>query len=218
MKQKTQRQARETLVERYQGLGLPNFEVHALSKKIHFLQRKWDGNDSTSKMAGTTYKAFMVEVGMYGNIFSRAWEEFNVLATKHTWYYNLWELCHRLDVELEVDEKYHNKPVRQGDRSIINVAIEKGCRNKTLESINVVRKHLNLIHLSDLVHCDGRTLLDNLLEAYGQLATKMTFPKEKPTRNDKSLWRQFLDTLTDDRNMLLEPLGEYVSLTHAKMD
>ena len=27
-----------TLPERYQGLGLPDFEVHALSKKIHFLQ------------------------------------------------------------------------------------------------------------------------------------------------------------------------------------
>ena len=26
----------KTLPERYQGLGLPDFEVHALSKKVHF--------------------------------------------------------------------------------------------------------------------------------------------------------------------------------------
>ena len=35
------------LPERYQGLGLPDFEVHAFSNKIHFLQRKWDGHDPT---------------------------------------------------------------------------------------------------------------------------------------------------------------------------
>ena len=40
----------KTLPERYQGLGLPNFEVHAFSKDVHFLQRKWGGKDSTSKM------------------------------------------------------------------------------------------------------------------------------------------------------------------------
>ena len=111
----------------------------------------------------------MVEVGVYGNIFSRLWEDLKILATKHTWYYNLWELCHRLDVKLEVDEKYHIKPVRQGDRSIIDVVIEKGYRGKPLESINVVRKFLNLIHLSDLVLCDGTTLSDEVLKASSQM-------------------------------------------------
>ena len=99
------------LPERYQGLGLPNFEVHALSKRTHFLQHKWDSNNSTSKMDAATYKAFMVEVGMHGSILSRSWEEFNILATNRAWYYNLWELYHRLVVELEVDNEYHSKPV-----------------------------------------------------------------------------------------------------------
>ena len=89
-------------------------------------------------MAVTTYKAFMVEVGTNGNIFSKSWKEFIVLVTKHTWYCNLWDLYHRLCVKLEVDDKYHSKPIRQGDQSIINVVIEKGYRDKTRESINVV--------------------------------------------------------------------------------
>ena len=110
---------------------------------------------------------------------------------------NLWELCHRLDVELKFDRKYHNKLVRQGDRLIIDATIEKGHRDKTWESINGFLKYLNLMYLSDLVRCDGRTLSDDLLEASGWMATKVTFPKEKPTRNDKSLWRQFLNPLTD---------------------
>ena len=72
------------LPERYQGVGLLNFEVHAFSKKMHFLQRKWDGKYSTSKMTSATCNAFMVDVGVHGNIFSRSWKELEVLATKHT--------------------------------------------------------------------------------------------------------------------------------------
>ena len=63
-----------TLSGRYHGLDLPNFEVCALSKTIHFLQRKWDVNNSTKGMTETTHEAFMVEVGIYGNIFSRSQE------------------------------------------------------------------------------------------------------------------------------------------------
>ena len=135
--------------------------------------------------------------GLYGNIFSRSWEDLKILATKHTWYYNLWELCHRLDVELEVDEKYHIKPVQQGDQSIIDAAIEKGYRGKPLESTNVVRKYLNLIHLSDLVLCDGITLTDEVLEASGQMDSNVMFPKEKPTRNDRNLSIQFIGKYLD---------------------
>ena len=75
---------------------------------MHFLQRKWDGKDSNS---GATYEAFMVEVGTYGNMLSRSWEKFKILPIKLTWCYNLWELCHRLDIELKVDEKHHIKSV-----------------------------------------------------------------------------------------------------------
>ena len=53
-----------TIPDRYQGLGLPDFEVHALSKKVCFLQQKWDRNNSTSRLTGATYEAFMVEMGM----------------------------------------------------------------------------------------------------------------------------------------------------------
>ena len=63
---------------------------------------------------------------------------------------------------------YHIKPVRQGDRSIIDVALEMGHRGKILESINVVQKHVKLVHLSGLVLCDGVPLCQERLEASKQ--------------------------------------------------
>ena len=90
-------------------------------------------------------------------------------------------------------------------------------RKETRKSIHVVRKYLNLMPLSDLVHCDGRTFSEDLFAASGRAATKVTFPKENPTSNYTSLWRQFLDSLTDGRDTLLAPLKEYISSPHAKL-
>ena len=67
---------------------------------------------------------------------------------------------------MEFEEKYHIKPVRQGNRSVIDVAIEAGYRGDNLESANVVRKSLHLIHVSDFVLCDGKTLDLFLIEGF----------------------------------------------------
>ena len=119
--------------------------------------------------------------------------------------------------ELDVDGKHQIKPVRQRDQSIIDVAIEKGYRGKPLNSIHVVRKYLNLMHLSDLVLYDGNTLPDELLEVSGRMATHITSPKEKPTKNNKSLGMLVLGTLPDGHKTLLQPLGDHVSLPHPKV-
>ena len=95
--------------------------------------------------------------------------------------------------------------------------MEKGYRGKPLESSNVVCKFLNLIHLLDLVLCDGTTLSDEVLKASGQMDSNVRFPKEKPTRKDRSLWIQFIGTLTADHKTLSQPFGSYISLPHAKL-
>ena len=83
----------------------------------------------------------MFEVGVYGNLFFRSWKEPKVLATKNTWYYNLWELCNRLGVKPELGGIYHIKPIRQGDCPNIDVTLEMGQRGKILKNMNVVWKH-----------------------------------------------------------------------------
>ena len=47
--------------------------------------------------------------------------------------------------------------------------------------------------------------------------SNIMFPKEKPTRKDKSQWSQIMSTLTTDHKTLLQLLGEYISLPHAKL-
>ena len=86
--------------------------------------------------------------------------------------------------------------------------------------MNVVRKSLHLIHVSDLVLCDGKTLDVSLTE--GDLKTHLDsnvwFPVKKPTTTDKRIWTTFISCLSRDYKSLDAPLGDYISKPQAKMD
>ena len=110
---------------------------------------------------------------------------------------------------------YHNNHIH---RPLIFSCVAASCADSASNrNSQPERRCLNFMHPSDLVHCDGRTIFENLLEVSGRVATTVTFPEEKPIRNDKSLWRQLLNSLTNGLNTLLKPHGEYVSLPHAKL-
>ena len=78
------------LPERFQGLGLPDPVVLALANKIFFLQCHSGFEGATAAMAMLTYETFLLEVGIYGDIFAQDYELYGGLATNNTWYKNLW--------------------------------------------------------------------------------------------------------------------------------
>ena len=59
-----------TLPERFQGLGMPNFIVVAFASKVFFLQCHWGFSGATADSLHWNYEAFIMEVGLYGNVFS----------------------------------------------------------------------------------------------------------------------------------------------------
>jgi hypothetical protein len=83
-----------------------------------------------------------------------------------------------------------------------------GHRGKMLQSINVVWKHLKLIQLTDLVLFDGVTLCQETLEASEQGDSNMEFPREKPTKVDRTIWKYFISSPTVDYKTLQQPFGE----------
>ena len=91
------------------------------------------------------------------------------------------------------------------------MAVEAGYRGSRLESVNVVRKSLHLIHVSDLVLCDGKILDVSLTEGFLKtpLDSRVQFPEEKPTKKDKRIWTTFISALSRDYRVLDEPLGDY---------
>jgi len=128
------------LSERYQGLGLPNFVADCLAAKLFFVQCKWGFESASAQLMVHAYEAFMVEVGLYGNILSTSFDVAGCLATDGTWFKNLWEFASYLEVDVELAEDHHFLPVQEGDQSWMAVFLEAGFVGKVAERLNRMRK------------------------------------------------------------------------------
>ena len=65
-----------------------------------------------------------------------------------------------------------------------------------LEALNVVRRFKNVLHLSDLLLCDGKTVDSNFaLPRDYEPSTSHRFPKETPRFSDFAQWETALRSL-----------------------
>ena len=61
--------------------------------------------------------------------------------------------------------KYRLGPVQRGDKSLMSEFVKAGYIKADLLSLNIVRMHKMVIHLSDIVRCDGKTIKPSMLSA-----------------------------------------------------
>jgi hypothetical protein len=145
------------LPECYQGIGLPNFSLISLSTKLQLIQGIWGFQDAASKSLRMGYESFLMDVGLYGNVFGYKYNHLSVLATDHTWFKNIWELLQEFKVDVSFGASAQLQPVRTGDRSLMSEFSKfySGC---DLQNLNVFRQFKKVIHLSCIVLCDGHTI------------------------------------------------------------
>ena len=58
-------------------------------------------------MLTQAYEAFLMEVGLHGNILTLDYTKFGVLASDLTWFKSLWKVLDYLEVAVVLDGKYH---------------------------------------------------------------------------------------------------------------
>jgi len=208
------------LSERFQGLGLPNFIVDCFAAKIYFMQTTWGFDCASGKLMIHAYEAFMIEVGLYGNIFSYDYDALGCLATDGTWFKNFWEYASHLKVNVELSGDYHYDQVRAGDSSFLQLLIRGGFSDpKILLRLNRMRKYKGIVHVSDTTSCDGRTIEPWVLDKSPKESSSYTFPLERPTRADFALWNDSIRAATSAACILPvgDALGAYISEGHRKM-
>ena len=132
-------------------------------------------------MLTQAYEAFLIEVGLYGNILTLDYTKFGILASDLTWFKSLWEFSDYLKVSVVLGGKYHIQPVRRDDQALMFLFYLAGYTGNELERLNRVRKLKCLLHLSDILKCDGKSLRDGVLgrDYFNSLTHK--FPLERPT-------------------------------------
>ena len=73
----------------------------------------------------------------------------------------------------------------------INAAFwDPGFRGIELQRLNKIRKLYCLIHKSDLVACDGCTVMDDMFNRLEGKSVEYKFPIEQPESRDFSLWKR----------------------------
>ncbi len=162
------------------------------------------------------YKSFMVKTGLYGNTMDHDDKAYSILATNYTWYKNVWELVHYFNIRLAFQPEYRLGPVRQGDKSLMSQFIRVGYKHTDLLLLNIVRMHKMVIHLSDIVMCDGKTIKRLILLASAGHSEAHKFPVQRPTPTDMNPWTTALQRISSKFYVLTLPLQEYISIKHLK--
>ncbi len=80
--------------------------------------------------------------------------------------------------------------VREGNRPVMSEFFQVGYRGSNLAVLNIVRRHQNLLHLSDISKCDGITLDKFVVSEYAERLQGHVFPREVPIASDLRFWRE----------------------------
>ena len=173
--------------EWYQGLGLPNFALVSLSSKLSFIQRTWGFTEVDSRSLMMGYESFMIEIGVYGNTMDYNYKAYLILATNGTWFKNVWELVHYFKIRLAFQSEYRLCPVRRGDKSLMSEFVQAGYTKADLLLLKIVWMLKMVLHLSDIVRCDGKTIKLSMLSASVEKSEAHKYPVQRPTPTDMNL-------------------------------
>jgi hypothetical protein len=109
--------------KRMMGLGMPNPCIKMLSYKLHLLQNEWNQATAAGQMLRQSLEVFQMETGFSSNILEEDYSRYEGLATSG-WWKQLWCLCHRYDVKLQLGSRWLIPLLWVGDRSIMSVICE----------------------------------------------------------------------------------------------
>ncbi len=171
-------------------MGLPKYALISLASKLSLIQHSWGFDNVNARAIMIGYKSFMMEVGLYGNTMDHEYKTHLILVTKNIWYKNVWELVHYFKIRRVVHTDYQLKPVRKGDKLLMSEFMWIGYRHDNLLLLNIMRMHKKAIHLLDIVMCDGKTTMSEMLTDLPGQSNYTSSPPRNQQRQIRSCGRQ----------------------------
>ena len=139
------------------------------------------------------------------------------LATDETWFKNLWQFLAELGITLETAPEVQLAPIRENDFSLNNAIATGPFTEEEKVSFNRCKNHKCVVHVSDVISCDGKTVEPSILTDDPGESSKHKFPYENPTKKDYKVWRRGIEYVTSSTHQLQNRLGKYTKETHRKM-
>ena len=202
-----------TMSKTFGGLGLFDLNVDNLGDRFHFISCHWDLPTATGQTLRHAYETFRISVGLGGNIFERDFDHLGDLA-EPCWFTHTWRLCHRFLSPIMFATEFEVPLMRERDTTLIDAFLDTGIwQIGDLKDLNTVRRYKCVYSKSDLFQPDGQTILPSMMNKLPG-SSDWTFPREKPTKDQFTLWCNALQHLTSPELRLRRSLGNYINPPH----
>ena len=155
----------------------------------------------------------MVELGLSLQPFQQSYKRFGDWVTDG-WLKSIWEKVDLFDVRVEVNNVPLRMPKKR-DNWLMMLFIQAGYSKVDLIRLNRVRKHQQVLFLSDILCAIGKQIDRKYLtrREEGEKWSKWKFSKEDPPRRDFKLWKEALTRVVPN-GRISDRLGEFVTEGH----
>lgn len=197
------------MLPEHQGLGMFNPNIDCLGKKISYCLRNWLRPTTIGNMLQQAYEMFLLDLGFGGDLFNLNYDRYSSLSADG-WFKHIWCLCWRFRVQLFFHEDNNFQPIRQGDKTLMDLFCDSEIFNiAELRVLQRYRHYKKARYVSDIVACDGITILPSAL-THSEGISKLTYPHERPTKGDHKLWVSALKAISSPRLVLGNRLGKFL--------
>jgi hypothetical protein len=172
----------------FYGTGLPRPGVEAIVEQSNKLLRHYGCCTALGIKLQTSIKLLLVELGMTFQPLQLSYANFGNMVTI-SWLKQVWEKLDRFTFVVAVHNLRSMYP-QEGGKWLMARLIVVGYRDDDLRMLNRVRKHQQVLFLSDILGVGGESLDKRYLQKRREIDhwSTMKFPREIVTEVEMQLW------------------------------
>jgi ribonuclease HI len=197
------------LHQSFGGIGLLHLPTEQLICRLNILQQHYGTQSIIGQKLICSLRWLQLQLGHDDNPLLLDYDRWHKLTCR-SWWVELWQTLHNSPILLSL--KYTKQlPPREDDSTIMQFLLDSELSTEVIYIMNRCRNFLNALFLSDIATADGRSIAQSVLDPSGPtpLVSTLSYPREKPTKSDWSVWRATWRQLTNTAFKLRRPLGPW---------
>ena len=177
----------------FYGAGLPHPGVEATLEQANKLLMLYGCRTALGSELQTSLELLVVDLGLSFQPFQVSYEQFGDWVTT-SWLKRVWEKVRFFGFTVSVNNLEARYP-REGDDWLMTRFIARGYTATELVILNRVRKHQQVLFLSDILGAGGGSVDKRYLKkrTNGERWSSMNFPREEVTAPEMELWSRAIE-------------------------
>jgi len=200
---------------RFGGLNIPDTYTDLGYGHLQYLVGHIKLGDEVGRLLLSLITHTQLHVGSTTPFFQLQYPSYSTWIDQ-TWLTDCWKFLHRAKVTVEIESQWVPSLVRQGDITLMDLALTFNLDSYQLRCINTCRLYLQVITVSDITTARGDKLLPCIPvgEKDPHHTSVLLWPNiPRPPQSFWNIWYTFLQFFTRGRK-LMTSLGQWTMIPH----